>query len=182
MAIPYDEVPQSVRDAHNRSDRVDVEVRRLRQEKRWRTKRWLSALFNDFVVYTKETLLELRRREWDTTKDPGIEGIVWRWHVEPGTGKRPENYLPNFECAGVKLWWGFELHDIAASVEFTPDSAVEWYYKCLTLVQEYSLAHEDDPLTCTCKEDGCETRGWGCKGECGCVYCREAYQEFLSVE
>jgi len=40
-----------------------------------------------------------------------------------------------------------------------------------------NLSHEEE-LVCTCTKD-CPLN---CKGECGCEKCRQAYQDFLSLE
>lgn len=41
-----------------------------------------------------------------------------------------------------------------------------------------SESDDEPPPPCTCSTLGCGVHA--CQGECGCVYCHNAYQDFLS--
>lgn len=91
----------------------------------------VAALHFFLMVELKRCYHNRMRAEWDTTTDPGIDGISWRpkWTGFPSKHD-PNRFEPRFQFEDVQLWFDEPGRSTKANKALTGDEWIAWFDRC----------------------------------------------------
>jgi len=124
--MPREVFDRLVEDANTR-DAIEAQ-RKAAEAARVAVPNGVAALHFFLMVELKRCYHNRMRAEWDTTTDPGIEGITWR--SKPSMWSHRSIQPPRFEFEDVQLWFDEPGRATKANKALTNDEWVAWFDRC----------------------------------------------------